>query len=158
MPLFEKENRIDASFEDVWSFHSDIEGLTAITPGWLNLTVEKITGPDGDPDPSVLEEGTTIEMSLRPLGFPVMSWKSRIIDREQNPESAYFVDEMTEGPFKKWIHTHSFRVEGGETVINDRVEFSPSLRMGGVLGSPFVKLNLAIMFRYRHRKTKKLLE
>jgi ligand-binding SRPBCC domain-containing protein len=159
MSVFQREVRVAAPFDEVWDFHSQISGLEALTPGWMNLEIESVTGPDGDPDPEVLAAGSRAKSSMRPLGVgPRQGWTSVIVEREEGDGSAYFVDEMEGGPFRHWRHTHRFFDAGDETVVNDRVEYRlPLGPIGDALG-PLAVVGLDPMFRYRHRKTKELLE
>jgi ligand-binding SRPBCC domain-containing protein len=159
MPTYERSSRVVAPFEEVWGFHSDEEGLVALTPGWMNLEIESVRGPDGDPDPDVLEAGSAVESSVRPFGVgPRQSWISEITARERSRGSAYFRDAMSDGPFRRWVHTHMFYADGGTTVVRDRVEYElPLGSVGEVLG-PLAVAGLDPMFRYRHRKTRELLE
>jgi ligand-binding SRPBCC domain-containing protein len=159
MPVFEREVYVDAPFEEVWAFHSDERGLVALTPGWMGLHVEETIGPDGDPDPEVLEEGSTVVSTMRPFGVgPQQRWVSRIVEREEGDDEAMFRDVMEEGPFPRWIHTHTFEAVGRQTRVHDRVEYDlPLGPLREVLG-PLGTVGLAPMFRYRHQKTKELLE
>jgi ligand-binding SRPBCC domain-containing protein len=159
MPVFEYESYVDAPLDDVWEFHSRIVGLTELTPGWMRLTVEATTGPDGEPDPEILEEGSSVDVSLKPLGvFPRVSWRSVITERGREGDEAYFMDEMSDGPFKKWKHTHTFEARGDDrTLMRDRVEYALPLWMLGRAGSPFFRVNAYMMFRHRHNRTRELL-
>ena len=69
MATYRRETHVDAPFEDVWAFHSTTAGLEALTPGFMNLRVESVVGPDGDADPEELDAGSRIELSVRPLGI-----------------------------------------------------------------------------------------
>jgi len=162
MPVFEYESRVDAPLDDVWDFHSRVKGLTELTPGWMRLTVDATTGPDGESDPEILEEGASVDVSLKPLGIlPRVSWCSVITERTRTEDVAYFVDEMSDGPFKEWKHTHTFEAldgDGGGTLVRDSVEYVLPLWMLGRAGSPFFRVNARMMFRQRHKKTRKLLE
>lgn len=159
MPTFTYESRVDAPLDDVWEFHSTTDGLVKLTPGWMNMTVEETRGPDGAPDPDVLEEGSTVDVSLKPLGvFPRVTWRSVILERDRNQGHAYFIDEMEDGPFKRWRHTHEFKANGEGTVARDTVEYKLPFWMLGRAGSPAFRLNAYFMFRYRHRRTRELLE
>ena len=159
MPTYTRRIRVDAPLSAVWAFHSRVDGLEALTPGFLNLEVGEVRGPDGEPDPEVLMQGSEIEMSLRPLGVgPRQRWTSVITGREEGDGVAWFRDEMRDGPFPRWKHTHRFRADEGGTVIEDRVVYQ--LPLGG-LGKAFGPLGVVgfePMFRYRHRRTKELLE
>lgn len=159
MSTFERETRVAAPFREVWDFHSRISGLEALTPGWMNLVVEEIRGPDGEFDPEILEAGTDIDLAMRPLGVgPRQAWTTRITEREEGEESAHFRDVMEDGPFSRWVHSHYFDADDGGTRIRDRVEYRlPGGDLGDVVG-PFAVVGFEPMFRYRHRETKRVLE
>ncbi|MFB6251190.1 MAG: SRPBCC family protein [Halobellus sp.] len=159
MATYSRLTRVDAPLSDVWDFHSRISGLKALTPDWMNLRIEAVTGPDGEPSPEILTEGSEIQMSMQPFGVaPRQEWTSVITEREESDDRAMFRDEMRGGPFATWVHTHRFVADGGETVIDDEVEYELP---GGGLGrsiSPLAVVGFEPMFRGRHRKTKAVLE
>ncbi|WP_247009013.1 SRPBCC family protein [Halorientalis litorea] len=159
MAVYERRTRVAAPFEDVWEFHSQISGLDALTPGWMNLEIESVTGPDGEADPEILEAGARAESSVRPFGVgPRQQWTSVITERESGDGTAMFRDTMEGGPFAEWEHTHSFYADGDGTVVHDHVEYQlPFGPLGRMLG-PLAVVGLEPMFRFRHRKTKELLE
>lgn len=159
MPTYERRTRIDASLDDVWDFHSQISGLETLTPSWLRLRVESVVGPGGERHPDVLEEGSEVTLSMRPFGVgPRTAWTSRIVERERGDDAAYFRDEMVDGPFDRWLHTHAFYADDGATIVRDRVEYAlPGGVLGDVLG-PFARIGFEPMFRQRHRATKDALE
>lgn len=159
MPTYTRETRVAAPFDEVWAFHSRVDGLEALTPQFMNLTVEGVYGPDGDPDPEVLEAGSRIELSMRPFGVgPRQTWTSVVTDREEGSGSASFRDVMEGGPFPRWVHTHRFFADGEETIVSDRVEYRlPGGPIGAALG-PLGWLGFEPMFRHRHRETRRLLE
>lgn len=155
MPVYERETRVHAPLEEVWNFHSRAEGLEALTPAFVGLRVERVTGPDGELDPDILLEGTHVEATVRPFGAgPRRGWTSVIVTHDESDGSACFVDEMHDGPFPRWRHTHAFYADGPETLIRDRVEYELPFglldRFGGVGFEP--------MFCYRHWKSRKQLE
>lgn len=153
MHTYTRRTRVDAPLEDVWAFHSRIEGLTAVTPDWMGLRVEHVVGPDGEDNPPELLTGCRIRMSVRPFGIgPRQRWLARIVERTREEGRAQFVDIMEEGPFARWQHTHQFFADGGETVLVDRVEYE--LPVADVLGSLAI-VGFEPMFRYRHRALKR---
>lgn len=156
---YRRRTRVRAPLEDVWEFHSTPDGLEALTPEFLDMEVTSVVGPDGEPDPDVLEAGSRLEISVRPLGVgPRTRWVSVIDRRSERDGAASFRDVMIEGPFPEWRHTHSFFADGEETIVVDHVEYRlPGGRLGGA-ATPFGRLGLEGMFRYRHRRTKALLE
>jgi len=159
MPVYERSVRVRAPFEEVWKFHSTEQGLVELTPNWMNIRIDAARGPDGELDPDVLEAGSVVESSVRPFGVgPRQAWISDIVARERTDGSAYFRDTMSDGPFAEWEHTHLFYADGNDTIVRDHVEYQlPLGEVGRVLG-PLAVVGLDPMFRYRHRRTRKLLE
>jgi ligand-binding SRPBCC domain-containing protein len=159
MATYRRRTRIDAPLAAVWAFHSRINGLEALTPGWMGLRVEGVVGPDGDPDPTELVEGSEISMASRPFGIaPESRWLSRIVARERDAGYRMFRDDMLGGPFALWVHTHEFYGDGDETVLIDTVEYEVPAGAVGPLVDRLAVVGFEPMFRYRHRQTKALLE
>jgi ligand-binding SRPBCC domain-containing protein len=159
MARYTRRTRVAAPLEQVWEFYGRIEGLEALTPRWMNLEVEAVRGPDGESDPEILETGSQIRLSMRPFGVgPRQRWVSRIVERERSAGSAMFRDDMQGGPFPTWVHAHRFFGDGDETVLVDDVEYELPCGPVGRAASPFAVVGFEPMFRYRHRKTKELLE
>jgi ligand-binding SRPBCC domain-containing protein len=159
MAVYQRRTRVAAPLDEVWDFHSRVTGLEALTPGWMNLQVESVTGPDGEPDPGILETGSRIDASMQPFGVgPRQRWTSVITARERDEGSASFRDEMEGGPFRHWEHTHRFFADGDDTVVDDRVVYA--LPFGGVgeAVSRLARVGFEPMFRFRHRRTRELLE
>ena len=156
MPTYRRQTRVRAPFEEVWTFHSRIEGLEALTPAFMNFRVEEVIGPDGESGSGIMEVGSRAYSSVRPFGVgPRQNWVSVVVEREEGDGVAYFVDEMEEGPFPHWRHTHRFYADGDETVVEDDVAYR--LPVVGSVG-PLGDVGFEPMFRYRHRKTRELLE
>ncbi|WP_135661697.1 SRPBCC family protein [Halorhabdus rudnickae] len=159
MATYERSVVVRAPFEDVWEFHATIDGLEALTPGWTNLRVEAVRGPDGETDLEEMVAGTKATVSLRPFGIgPRQRATTRIVERERSADDGYFVDEMTGGPFARWRHTHRFEAVPGGTRVIDHVEYALAGGTVGRLASPLAIVGFEPMFRYRHRQTKALLE
>ena len=159
MPTYERQTRVRAPLETVWEFHSRASGLEALTADWMGLRVESAIGPDGERDPNVLEVGSELDVSIRPLGVgPRQYWTSAIVERERSDGTAVFRDEMVHGPFDRWVHTHSFFADGDETIVRDHVDYALPLGPVGRLGEPFSGVGFEAMFRDRHRRTRTELE
>lgn len=159
MVFFTRETHVDAPLEAVWRFHSSIDGLTAVTPAWMNLRVEGSYGPDGEPDPEILEAGAVVRLSIRPFGVgPRQAWTSRIVQREEGPDAALFTDIMIDGPFETWEHTHAFYADDGGTLLRDSIDLHLPVGPLGPALDPVALAPLELMFRHRHRKTRELLE
>lgn len=159
MASYERETYVDAPLDRVWEFHSRAEGLEALTPEWMGLEIVRVRGPDGAPDPDVLVAGSEVDVRVRPFGVgPAQRWTSRIVHRERDDGVAVFRDRMVDGPFAHWVHTHGFAAEDGGTRVRDAVSYDLA---GGGLGravSPIAAAGLEPMFRFRHRRTRELLE
>ncbi|MFC5136251.1 MULTISPECIES: SRPBCC family protein [Haloferacaceae] len=159
MATYRRRTRIAAPIDRVWAFHSTVDGLLELTPEWMNMRIEAVEGPDGERDPDVLTTGSRIRMSIRPFGVvPRQRWISRIVEREPDGNapaegSAYFVDDMVDGPFRTWEHTHAFYADGDETVLVDTVEYRLPFGALGDAAGTFAKVGFEGMFRDRHRRT-----
>ncbi|WP_254863249.1 SRPBCC family protein [Halovivax gelatinilyticus] len=157
MVVYQRQTVVDAPFDRVWAFHAGIDGLTAVTPNWMGLEVDRVVAPAGG-SADDLGVGSRLELSLSPFGFvPAGSWTALITDRAVGTDAAWFRDEMVEGPFDRWIHTHRFTAVDGGTRITDRVDYElPAVGALGLSGiaHPFFEL----VFRDRHRRTKAQLE
>lgn len=159
MQTYERSVRIRAPLDAVWEFHSTVDGLEALTPGWMHLTVEEVYGPDGTSDPEILETGSTLSLSVQPFGVgPRQSFVSEISARERADETASFTDVMHDGPFRSWEHSHRFVADGDETLLTDHIEYRLPLGGVGEAVAPVAVVGFEPMFRYRHRRTKALLE
>ena len=159
MAEYERSVRVAAPLSEVWEFHSTERGLEALTPDWMHLRVDSVRGPEEEPDPEALVAGSTLEASVRPFGIgPRHEWVSEIVAREHDSTGAYFRDTMSNGPFESWEHTHRFSADGEETVVTDSVSYElPFGRIGDAI-SPLVVVGFEPMFRFRHRRTRALLE
>lgn len=172
MATYERSTHVDAPLATVWDFHSRVSGLTRLTPDWLDLRVEAVRGPDGQPlggesagrpttglEAPVLEAGSVVHLSVAPGGVgPRQRWTSRIVAREEREDAAFFRDEMVDGPFPEWVHTHRFAREGDGTLMTDAIRYELP---GGELGrrlSPLAGVGFEPVFAYRHHRTKQLLE
>jgi ligand-binding SRPBCC domain-containing protein len=134
---FECEQWLPASRDEVFRFFSDAANLQAITPPWLHFTVMT-------PRPIRIRQGSRIDYRLRLHGLP-LRWQSEITAWDP---PVRFVDEQRRGPYRRWIHTHSFVVEGDGTSVRDSVEFDvPFSRVSAW----FVRRDLRKIFAYRRR-------
>ena len=124
----------------VFAFFAEATNLPRITPPELGFEI--VT-----PLPIHLREGTRITYRLRLFGVP-FAWHSEI-QHWHPPEE--FVDIQIRGPYKQWIHTHRFREVPGATIIEDEVQYALPFWPLGELVYPFVRLQLARIFRYRQQ-------
>jgi len=156
MQSFERETVVDAPLDRVWTFHSTVDGLRALTPDWVALRIEEIDRPDpGARNSDILTEGTEIHASVAPFWvLPRQHWVSVIESREEWDDSCVFVDTMDAGPLSGWEHTHRFVAVGDRTRIVDHVEYEPP---SNPVARVLVNHGLEPMFAYRHRRTRDIL-
>lgn len=96
-----------------------------------------------------MREGLLIDYTLRLHGVPV-KWQSRITAWEPEAEVRRFVDEQTKGPYRVWVHEHTFRADPADsnsTEVRDSVEYVPPLAW--LSDRLFVRPRLEEIFRYR---------
>ena len=152
MTTFVRRSRIDSSLEDVWAFHSRIEGLKALTPSWANLRVDSLDVPDGGDQ---LVEGSVMELSVGPIPLvPRLGFTAEIVARERTDSRAVFVDEMVDGPLERWRHEHRFEARNGCTELIDEIEYETGY--GSIVDRAF-GIGLELGFAGRHRKTREIL-
>lgn len=85
-------------------------------------------------------------------------WTSVITEATHDGDHAVFRDEMRDGLFPTWVHTHRFEtVFDGETLMRDRIEFRLPT-MAGDLVSPLAPIGFEPMFAYRHWKAARILD
>ncbi len=130
---------LPASIDEVFDFYSDAANLEAITPAWLHFRILS-------PRSIEMGIGTLIDYRLRLHGVPVR-WQSEITAWEP---PFRFVDEQRRGPYREWIHEHSFRDFDGQTLVFDRVDYRVPL--GALANRLLVASDLRKIFAYRHRK------
>jgi ligand-binding SRPBCC domain-containing protein len=144
MPVFVKSVLIDAPVERVFAFHEREDALKLLSPSFPPIRVLRKTGRG-------IETGSRVELKIGPI-----RWVALHTAYEKN---RLFADEQIEGPFAKWIHRHEFESAGDATRLTDRIEY---LLPGGVWTNRFfgwaVQLGLQLMFRHRHRVTKRYCE
>jgi ligand-binding SRPBCC domain-containing protein len=142
--VFETEQWFPRRPEEVFSFFSDALNLELITPPWLRFKVLTVS-------PVEMREGTVIDYRLKLRGIP-LRWQSQITAWEPPHR---FVDQQRRGPYRLWIHEHTFVESNGGTLARDRVEYSVP---GGMLVQKlFVEPELKRIFAYRSRKMQEIL-
>ena len=122
--------------EEVFEFFSDARNLEELTPPWLRFRV--VTS-----SPVVMARGARIDYRLRIHGVP-LRWTSEI-DTWEPP--VRFVDRQHRGPYRLWIHSHTFAPVDGGTLVSDQVDYAS---FGGRVVSRLVSRDLSRVFEYRH--------
>ena len=125
--------------EDIFDFYADAFNLERLTPPWLRFHV--VTPP-----PITMQAGVEIEYRLRLKGFP-LSWRSRITAWDP---PFRFIDEQVKGPYRRWVHEHTFEPHEGGTLVKDLVHYD---MLGGWLADRLlVRRDLQRIFAYRQER------
>jgi ligand-binding SRPBCC domain-containing protein len=131
---------------EVFAFFSDAHNLDVLTPPWLGFRV--LT-----PRPVALRAGAVIDYRLKWRGVP-LSWRTEIAAWEPPHR---FVDRQARGPYRLWVHEHSFTPHDGGTLMRDRVEYAvPGWLFEPVVHGLVVGPDVRRIFAYRQRKMREL--
>lgn len=141
--MFHSELWLPVPPETVFPFFADAANLDAITPPWLHFHI--LT-----PTPIVMREGTLIDYRLRVRGFP-LRWRTRI-HAWQPPHR--FVDEQARGPYRLWVHEHTFEPRDGGTLARDSVRYA--VPFDRLLHGWFVRPDIERIFRFRAERLRQL--
>ena len=138
MFTIDTEVRLLAKSEEVWPFFSNARNLERLTPRFLKFQV--LT-----PDPIEMKEGTLIDYRLRIRGIPIR-WQSRITVWDPPHR---FVDEQVRGPYRYWIHQHTFEPDDNTTIARDLVRYD---HIGGrLVNRLIVGRDVETIFSYRRK-------
>lgn len=135
--LIESDVWLPRPLDEVFAFFTDARNLEVLTPPWLHF---QILNPG-----IVIRAGARIDYRLKLHGIP-FQWQSEI-SRWDPPSS--FVDQQRKGPYRRWVHTHTFAAERGGTRVGDAVEFEVPL---GWLVGGFVLRDVKKIFAFRQRE------
>jgi len=148
MPVFEKRSRIAAPPDVVFAFHEQPDALTRLLPPWEKARVLERKGG--------LEKGARVVLMAK-IG-PIE--QKMVAVHTAYEKGRMFQDTMVEGPFAKWVHTHTMEPDGeGGTWLVDHLEYKLPLGvLGALFGGAFARRKLEKMFEFRHKVTKEACE
>lgn len=124
---------------EIFGFFGDATNLEEITPSHLRFQI--LT-----PLPIEMRAGLILDYRLRLRGVP-LRWRSEITAWEP---SRRFVDEQRIGPYRWWIHEHTFEETEGGTIARDFVRYG--VPGGRLVNALFVARDLRSIFQYRSRR------
>lgn len=121
---------------ELFSYFADAGNLEEITPPWLHFEI--LT-----PLPIAMQVGALINYRLKLRLIPVR-WRTEISVWEP---PFRFVDRQLRGPYRCWIHEHTFtEIEGG-TLMRDRVHYA--VPGGPLVHALAVRRDLEKIFNFR---------
>lgn len=141
---FTDELTVPHGREKVFAFFADAQNLEALTPPWLRFVIET-------PHPIVMRRGAIIDYRLRIRGVPV-KWKTEITCWEP---PGRFIDEQRRGPYRQWIHEHTFEAVPGGTIVRDSVAYA--VPGGALVNRFFVRKDVEKIFAFRKQALSALL-
>jgi ligand-binding SRPBCC domain-containing protein len=133
---FESEQQLARPVGEIIHFFADARNLQAITPEWLDFQV--LT-----PGTIEMKAGTLIDYRLRVHGLP-LRWRTHI--KVWEPPHR-FVDEQLRGPYRQWIHEHTFTEHNGGTLARDVVHYA--VPGGSLIHKLFVRRDVERIFAFR---------
>jgi len=138
--VFVKRVELSSSVDDVFEYHTREGALERLIPPWSSLRVLKSNKDLHDTSIVILK------LNIGPIGI---RWIAQHLGYIQNRQ---FQDRMIKGPFRYWLHTHSFLPnEHNDCIMEDRIEYSPPFGIGGInYINNIIRDNLHQLFYYRH--------
>lgn len=128
---------------ELFPFFADAANLERITPPWLAFHI--LTPP-----PIEMHPGALIDYRLRVRGIP-LRWRTRIAVWEP---PARFVDEQVRGPYRLWVHEHTFAERDGGTVCRDAVRYA--VPGGELVHRLLVRPDVERIFAHRQQALREL--
>ena len=138
-----QEQLLSYPIEQVFRFFASPENLNLLTPPWANFSILS-------PQPIEMAIGTIIEYRIRVRGVPV-NWRSEIT--EWQPPFA-FCDVQLRGPYRFWVHRHTFEERPDGTLVTDHVDYG--VLGGALVNRLFVAGELKRIFGYRKTRLHEL--
>jgi len=140
--IFEQSVLINAPVETVFAFCSSRQGFERHFP-------HRVSWKDG-PDEWCEHSELAFRFQYLRCWF---NYRTRVTRWEKN---RMFVDEMVAGPYKRFVHTHTFDPLAEGTRYTDRVEFSTGY--GRWIDRTLALRQIRSTFRKRHARMKQILE
>jgi ligand-binding SRPBCC domain-containing protein len=134
-----REQIVNKPLEEVFAFFEKPENLEVITPKWMKFKIKT-------PPPLIMKVGAEFDYIINLMKIP-LKWKTIITEYEPPYK---FVDVQKKGPYKKWIHTHTFEAIEDKTKITDNVDYEvPAGILGSILNKIYIGKTLNAIFNFR---------
>jgi ligand-binding SRPBCC domain-containing protein len=140
----EQEQTIDRGIDEVFPFFADPQNLPLFIPDWISFGMVR-------PRPVTMARGVLIDYAVRLHGIP-FGWRSEITAWDP---PHHFVDEQRKGPYRYWIHSHTFEaVSASRTIVRDDVRYA--VPGGSLVHKLVVERDLNRIFSHRRQQVEKL--
>lgn len=138
----EKKQLLPISREEAWAFFSNPRNLDEITPADLGFRIVSCPGER-------MYEGQVITYKVK---LAPMLWISWVTEIKAVEGGVAFVDEQRFGPYKFWLHRHSFEDAEGGVLMRDLVHYSLGFGpIGTLVHALFVRRKLEWIFSFRRK-------
>jgi ligand-binding SRPBCC domain-containing protein len=128
---------------DLFPFFADAGNLETLTPA--SLRFEILT-----PRPIAMTVGALIDYRLRIHGIPIR-WRTEITAWDP---PFRFVDTQLRGPYRLWVHEHTFTPDRDGTSVKDHVQYAAW--GGSIIHRRLIKPDLDRIFAYRTEVLRKI--
>lgn len=105
---------LNAPIDVVWAFFTNPYNLSKITPKNMRFEIKTIGLG------STISKGTIIDYVVTPFFDIPLKWRTEITEVMTN---RVFADKQIKGPYKFWLHTHTFTVSNGSILMEDKIEY-----------------------------------
>ena len=138
---FKREQKVNASLDEIWDFISSPSNLKEITPDYMGFDITSAGLAEK------MYEGMIISYQVSPLFGIKTTWVTEITHvRDRN----YFVDEQRVGPYSLWHHQHHIEEIEGGVLMKDIVSYEPPFGfLGAIANTLIIENKLNEIFNYR---------
>ena len=138
---FKREQKVNASLDEIWDFISSPSNLKEITPDYMGFDITSAGLTEK------MYEGMIISYQVSPLFGIKTTWVTEITHvRDRN----YFVDEQRVGPYSLWHHQHHIEEIEGGVLMKDIVSYEPPFGfLGAIANTLIIENKLNEIFNYR---------
>lgn len=147
--FFSSYQYLPLNITKVFSFFSDANNLSKITPSFLDFKILST-------NTNTVQKGTEIEYRLKIHKIPVR-WKTLILEYKKNN---YFEDLQLKGPYKTWYHQHFFHsIKRGKeegVLLEDRVFYRLPLEPFSLTFLPWIRNDIRKIFSFRKTAIQKI--
>jgi len=144
MTVFLRSSAMPVPARELADWHFRAGAIDRLIPPWEDVEILE--------RPGAMADGAVARFRMRKLGLSI-EWVARHHDVQPGRS---FSDTQERGPFRRWVHRHSF-LPGGEaaSTLEDRVEYELPLGiLGRAFGGGLAAADLARMFAWRHARTR----
>ncbi len=134
--VLERAQHLARPLAEVFRLFADAGNLQRLTPPLLDFQI--LT-----PMPIEMRAGAIIDYRLKLHGLPIR-WRTEITAWEPPYR---FEDTQRRGPYRLWVHEHTFEARGGCTLARDRVRYA--VAGGELVHRLLVAPDLNRIFDYR---------